>query len=432
MHLSRLLRRLGLGMVCGTAFAVAGAPQSEPLDPQVADAFGVQDGVIVSVELDFTQGIPTSIVVPIDGIDYTLDLVRHSVRDPDFMLVVQLADGSYVEEDPGPVRTLQGTVREIQGSEVTGSMLETGISAAIRLPDGELFWIEPIASRLAGFGADLYVIYNDADVLPNGGVSGTRQDEVRVGIARPSGIGSTSLGYTVEHDADVATGSAAICIVHGNPDWVRGDPNTHVPFGSWAFGGYIDPGQESTNSSDLDQGRFKFKVVFNVEPFGDAGSGPIGMRNVSVEETGGGPAPGLVSTVKEGNGIVVELDRIITLSEWTTLVFDVWSADGVRIVDTGNQGVGIDECARLDVGFQPADVNNDGKTQPLDLNRWIAAFLGVTHPPDVSKGTVADYLDISRNGFVQPQDLSRVIAALKGQAPFTRNWRGVSMNNTRP
>jgi hypothetical protein len=50
----------------------------------------------------------------------------------------------------------------------------------------------------------------------------------------------------------------------------------------------------------------------------------------------------------------------------------------------------------------------------------------------VGQGGVEDYLDISRNGLIQPQDLARLIALMKGQPPFTRNWRDERMNNTQP
>jgi hypothetical protein len=69
----------------------------------------------------------------------------------------------------------------------------------------------------------------------------------------------------------------------------------------------------------------------------------------------------------------------------------------------------------------------------VDLSRWIASWnAGQIHVPDVSKGAVTDYTDISRNGVMDPIDITRIIASFKGQFPYTRNWRNISMNNTRP
>lgn len=233
------------------------------------------------------------------------------------------------------------------------------------------------------------------------------------------------LGYGII-DADAANESS-IRIIHGNPDWDRNDSDTWISFNQWAFGGYIDPKIESTDGTNLDLGLNTFNIVFNTEPFGDAAGGPITLANVSIEETGPGPAPGAVSIVKSGDTITVQLDRIITLQEWTTLVVDVYNANGARIVDNGNEGEEMDEPARLDVGFLVADVNNDGAVQPLDLARWIHAWKqGIIHPPDVEKGHPNDYLDISRSGGPQPQDLTRLIQLLKDR------WMGEQMNNLRP
>jgi hypothetical protein len=224
-----------------------------------------------------------------------------------------------------------------------------------------------------------------------------------------------------------------IAIAHGNSDWDRDDPQTWVSFNEHAFGGYVDPKVESTDGVNVDLGLNTFNVVFNVEPFGDGVGGPVTPANVTVEQTGGA-APNVSSVVKNGATVTVELDRNITLQEWTTLVFGVWSADGVQIVDNGNEGEGVDEVARLDVAFVPGDVNSSGTNQPVDLNRWLTAWNSgdPIFPSDVENGHPDDYLDISRTGGAQPQDLNLLIRSMKGQAPFIRNWRNVGVNSPRP
>ncbi len=230
--------------------------------------------------------------------------------------------------------------------------------------------------------------------------------------------------------------SEPICIVHGDPGWDRSDPNTWTSVEDWAFSGYVDPKVESTDGVNRDRGLTQFDVVFNREPFGDAFGAPVTPANVSVSVTGG-VAPGIANVAKSGNVVTVELDGFIPLQEWATFDFSVFDDDGTEIVDNGNEGEGVDECARLDVAALPGDVNNNGDTQPQDLSRIQASFSAgapFTMLPDahIRSGSIDDYFDISRGNGFQPQDISREIAALNGNAPFTRNWNGVGLNNPQP
>ena len=770
MQLSRFVWRVrglaaGIVLVLGVAVAPVdgAAPQSGELDPEVAAAFGLNDGTVVSIDMDRTPNVRVNVVVPIGGADYELDLSPFSVRADDFVFLVQVPGGAYEDRDPGPIRTLRGGIEGLPGALVVGSMFEEGLSARIEFPDGDVFWIEPLASQLPHADRDLFVIYNEQDGEGGGGVCGTdlgflpevqdepddpqtqsglqiaqlacdadveyyvrhgsNEDTVRdriesiintvnieyerdvniihvittiiVRTSEPDPYSSTSpsvllnqfrnhwnnnqgnvkrdqahlftnknlngnvigiaycigcvcvrsrayalswaefngnnscatdlvahemghvwagqhsgiptgwtmyfsiqcankfhslsisrignhrdsracldklgplslpffedwptddfdifkwdeftgvnigggpnppsepfaaqldrtetlesreidasglnpaatlrfswyLGESFTEDSDTffadyldsgnnwrnvltdpGSGSQdhfdfyqfdlpdnakpaglkirfrteagfndiwyvddilvsvsevpAICIVHGDPAWDRNDSNTWTSFEDWAFSAYIDNKVESTDGINRDLGLTTFDVVFTTEPFGDNAGGPVTPGNITVFVTGGA-APGIANVTKNGNVLTLELDALLPLQEWTTFDFLVWNADGVKIVDIGNEGEGVDECSRLDVGTLPADVNNDGETQPLDLSRIIASGAGVcpcTMLPDahIRSGSLEDYFDISRNGTYLPEDLSRVIAALAGSAPFTQNWNGVGMNSTQP
>ncbi|MCH7526917.1 MAG: hypothetical protein IID39_05730 [Planctomycetes bacterium] len=232
---------------------------------------------------------------------------------------------------------------------------------------------------------------------------------------------------------DLQCDAEPLSIVHGNPEWDRNDAKTWMSFNDWSYGGYIDPKFDSNNGNDVNLGLDTFNVVFSGEPFGDAVGGPVTLANVSVEVTGGA-VPNITGVVKNGDTLTVQLDRILTPQEWTTLVFDLYDSDGVRIIDNGNEGEGADEAARLDVGFMPGDVNNNGATQPQDLSRWIRSWNdgNPIFPVDVSNGHPDDYLDISRGDGTQPQDLSRVIQLLSGTGDATQVWNGLGMNSARP
>ena len=599
----------------GVAAAVAA---SEPggLHPEVAAAFGIEAGTVVSIEMDRTPNVPVTVVVPIEGTEYTLDLAPHSVRGDDFVFLVQVSDGSYEEREPGPVRTLRGTIRELPGSVVAGSMFEEGLSARIEMPGGDVFVIEPLVSKLPDADRDLFVVFKPSDARSTGGVCGIdahtfpnthpgapgqsgsfdqspstpanaggpwiaqlacdadveyfqywgSEDATQARIeflintvniqyerdvdvvhvittiivrtSEPDPYSSTSpatllsqfrhewnnnhanierdlahlftgknldgnvialancigcvcvrsqayclsrpeysgsddcatsvVAHVLAHlwsaghcDCDGTMGTPcvnwfhpvtieriiahrnsrscleqtpSICIVHGDPAWDRNDPNTWTSFEDWAFSAYVDPKVESTDGINRDLGLTKFDVVFNTEPFGDDFGGPVTAANVSVSVTGGA-APGIANVIKNGSVLTVELNGLMPLQEWATFDFQVWSADGIEIADNGNEGEGVDECSRLDVGTLPGDVNNNGDTQPQDLSRIQASWsAGIEMLPDahIRSGSIADYFDISRDGLFQPVDIGRVVAALSGSAPFTRNWNGVSMNSAQP
>lgn len=205
-----------------------------------------------------------------------------------------------------------------------------------------------------------------------------------------------------------------------------------VSFYGHAWGGYIDPKIESTDGAKVDLGLDTFNIVFNVEPFGDADLGPVTPVNFTIEETGGALPPNVTGATKVGNTVTVVLDRHVTIEEWTTIVCDVYDGAGLRIIDGGNEGPGVDEAARLDVGYLPGDITQDGLTQPIDLSRLIGMVNG-TRGPTGDKGVLEDYADISRDGLIQVLDISRMLAILSGSPPATKNWQqDDGMNNPRP
>ena len=128
---------------------------------------------VVRVECDFFRPVrygdePQAgirLTVPIEGDRYTLDLQPHSVRAPIYQLKVQLADGSYVEVEPGPVRTLRGRVAEIEDSAVAASWEADGLHARIFFSDGEQYWLQPVASKIPNAAANQYVLYRNEDII---------------------------------------------------------------------------------------------------------------------------------------------------------------------------------------------------------------------------------------------------------------------------
>ncbi len=135
----------------------------------VNQSFGLKDSTVISLDLPVVAGSAVSIEVPVNGIHSTLTLYPQSVRAPGFEVRLELADGSFMPVEPGPVRTLRGHVEGIDGSSAAGLLADEGLYARIFLPDGSQHWIEPLAGSVAGAGPNDHVIYRGADVVPSGG-----------------------------------------------------------------------------------------------------------------------------------------------------------------------------------------------------------------------------------------------------------------------
>ncbi len=198
------------------------------------------------------------------------------------------------------------------------------------------------------------------------------------------------------------------------------------------YSGHIDPLNESSNGVDLDRGITQIDILFS-EPVEDLGGGDLSANAFVVTETGGGAPPSIASVNTEGMPLVaLTLDRPIALQEYTTIqavVQDLADVPNV-IVDAGNQGPGVDETDRVDLGFLPADIDQSGLVNPLDLLTFKQFVNGVQTP---QRGTIEDFIDTNRSGGINPLDLLAFKQLINGVIPpSTRTWAFESMNNARP
>jgi len=132
-------------------------------------SLGVEASTVVTLGIAQAPGRPVITIVPIDGEVYTLELVPHSVRSDSYRVQVQLADGSYHDVEPGPIRTLRGTVKEVDGAVVGASLSDEGLHARIIFPDDTEYWVEPLVSRVAAAAPGQHAVFRGDDVTPSGG-----------------------------------------------------------------------------------------------------------------------------------------------------------------------------------------------------------------------------------------------------------------------
>ncbi|MEE9297312.1 MAG: dockerin type I repeat-containing protein [Phycisphaerae bacterium] len=209
---------------------------------------------------------------------------------------------------------------------------------------------------------------------------------------------------------------------------------------STTYSGYIDPRRESDNGTDLNQGIDSFTLIFT-EPVFDVGNtsggwpyGVLTTASFSVTETGGREPPNVVDVsvdLEDPTIVFVEFDRIIRLQEWTTVIADLEDACGNRIPTEGSLGPGVDETDRVDVGFLPGEVNQDGRFNPLDVTRFRQFVNGVREPPCLG---FLPFIDINRNGSVNPLDLTalRHLAFRPGPCTPPGGCLYLKMNHDQP
>lgn len=210
-------------------------------------------------------------------------------------------------------------------------------------------------------------------------------------------------------------------------------PVVGVPGQHDVFTGYIDPRAESSNGQDLDLGLQTFRLIFNDNA--QIYDHPVDeIDNYEVRQTGEEDPPVVVDVmVHPGNPMMVDifLNRPIALQEWTTIrVLDAQDLCERHLTNLGDLGPGVAEPDRIDIGFLPCDVDQNGVVEPAyDLLRARQIFLGKGDPP---VGHPEIYVDVNRSGSIEPLDLLRFRQLLVGTGPATQAWTGESMNATQP
>ena len=174
----KFLFHLVLGLLTTHALAAKAASDlgEDDFRTRVNEQIGLLDSVVVQLDVDLTPARPLAVDLPLRGELHQLLLAPHSVRAASYQVLAQRADGSYEEIEPGPVRTLRGVVSGFVGSVAAGSMTDEGLEARIALPDGEVYWLEPVAGRVADATLNDYVLYRSDDVIQPEGYCGVTDE----------------------------------------------------------------------------------------------------------------------------------------------------------------------------------------------------------------------------------------------------------------
>jgi hypothetical protein len=86
-----------------SAPAKQGAPAQVSREQILNQVLRLHASEIITLDVDSTPARAVRTPIAIEGNQYTIDLEPYSIRAPGYQLRAQLADGSIVEVDPGPV-----------------------------------------------------------------------------------------------------------------------------------------------------------------------------------------------------------------------------------------------------------------------------------------------------------------------------------------
>lgn len=137
----------------------------EGLHEQVNAAYSLTESRLTKLEAPADAAEPFSVVVPIEGVQATLRLHRHSVRsDEHFQVLLDRGNGVYEEFDPGEPMTLRGTIDELPGARVAGLLAPEGLYATVSV-DGAEYWVEPILQHVPGAEPGEHVVYRRDHVI---------------------------------------------------------------------------------------------------------------------------------------------------------------------------------------------------------------------------------------------------------------------------
>ena len=90
---------------------------SQPMERSINSALRLENSWHTTLRIDATPEQPITVRIPIGNMTYTLALEPKSIRTDDYILLMQDDEGELYEVEPGPVRTLRGSITELSDSK---------------------------------------------------------------------------------------------------------------------------------------------------------------------------------------------------------------------------------------------------------------------------------------------------------------------------
>ena len=131
---------------------------------RIKERFGIEEYNTSSLMLPENPVEQFSVTVEHEGSARVIHFQKHSVRGPNYQLLVQAAGGELIEVEPGPVRTYRGFIEDEPDAVVAGTLLPSGLKATV-FSDYEPAWsIRPMQSAVSGADRSSHIIYMESDI----------------------------------------------------------------------------------------------------------------------------------------------------------------------------------------------------------------------------------------------------------------------------
>lgn len=197
------------------ALATTGAHAAVPGRELVMQRLGLSRVSIQSLRVDPHQ---LQIPIDLDGRKVTLTLSPSALRAPGFQVLVRT--GEWLREvPPPPAASFRGTVDEIPGSVVGGTIRDRQIRAAIALADGRIFHVQPVSETGSGADPSLHAVYAAGDAIVGEGVCATTGTSEVVppqshaesgsgGNASAAAVRTAEIAFDTDHEFYLLNGSS--------------------------------------------------------------------------------------------------------------------------------------------------------------------------------------------------------------------------------
>lgn len=168
----------GVSLAFQKPAAVSDAAQPALSIDEVNSLLSLRDSRLVTLAVPDLEeaGDEFDVSLPIDDVMVTLALRKHSVRDPNYTVQVQLPDGSMQVVPPSPVNTFVGTIVGMDGATVAAAIEPAGLFVNLTLPDGSRRVVQPLSEHISQAQPSDYVVFRGEDIIGGGGVCGVDPD----------------------------------------------------------------------------------------------------------------------------------------------------------------------------------------------------------------------------------------------------------------
>lgn len=129
-----------------------------------------------------------------EGTEYVMEMTAHSVRSDRFEILAPDEKGDLVPQPIPAPQTYRGRIQGLNGSIVSGSLVDGQFEGLILVNDDIIWEIEPLSKAVPNAAIDEYIVFDSTDLVPHGyqcGVEGDGHDH-RLGL--PDGIDGFQVG----------------------------------------------------------------------------------------------------------------------------------------------------------------------------------------------------------------------------------------------